>query len=164
MDSPRAGFRRATATSWALVGIGIAGVAGASTLAYADTVKPPVAYVPDDSAAPGGELVPTPAENLPPVPDVATMVVDPPAPPVTTQPPVPQVTPENTVDQAPVRTYEPVPANTPEQTVEQAPAPVTHQAPIPKVSSPPTTQRRLSTPTTVNSPNYSRPVTRSRGS
>jgi periplasmic protein TonB len=163
MDSPRTGFRRATVASWALVGIGVAGVAGASALAYADTVKPPVAYVPDDAAAPGEELVPTPAENLPPAPEVVTTAVDSPAPPVTAEAPLPQVTAETTVDQAPVRTYEPVPVNTPEQTVEQAPATVTHQAPTPRVTSPPTTQRRLSTPTTVNSPNFSRPVTRSRG-
>ena len=34
------GFRRAKVTSWVLVGVGIAGVGGASALAYADTVKP----------------------------------------------------------------------------------------------------------------------------
>src|SRR5262245_14708287 len=34
MDSPRSGFRRAAATSWALAGIGIVGMAGASLLAY----------------------------------------------------------------------------------------------------------------------------------
>ena len=40
MSTPRSGFRRAAATSWTLAGLGIAGVAGASALAYADTVKP----------------------------------------------------------------------------------------------------------------------------
>jgi hypothetical protein len=135
MDSPRLGFRRATVTSWVLVGIGAASVAGASSLAYADTFKPPAVDIPVDAAVP---------TELPP--------------------PTPEVTLETPVDQPTVRTYQPVPEYTPAQTVEQAPAPVTHQAPIPKATVPPTTQRRLTTPTTVNSPNYSRPVTRSRGS
>ena len=134
MDSPRLGFRRATVTSWVLVGIGAAGVAGASSLAYADTFRPPVVNIPVDAAAP--------TELAPP----------------------PEVTLETPVDQPPVRTYQPVPEYTPAQTVEQAPVPVTHQTPTPKASVPPTTQRRPTTPTTVNSPNYSRPVTRSGGS
>ena len=67
MDSPRLGFRRAAVTSWALVGVGITGVAGASFLAYTDTVKPAVADVGADAAIPASEeLVPSPAENLPP--------------------------------------------------------------------------------------------------
>jgi protein TonB len=134
MDSPRLGFRRATVTSWVLVGIGAAGVAGASSLAYADTFKPPAVDIPVDAAVP--------TELAPP----------------------PEVTFETPVDQPPVRTYQAVPEYTPSQTVEQAPAPVTQQIPTPKATVPPTTQRRLTTPTTVNSPNYSRPVTRSRGS
>ena len=40
MNSPRSGFRRAAVASWALAGIGVAGVAGASQLAYAGTLKP----------------------------------------------------------------------------------------------------------------------------
>ena len=60
MDSPRPGFRRAAVTSWALVGVGIAGVAGASALAYADTVKPAAADVGADAAIPAPEeLVPS---------------------------------------------------------------------------------------------------------
>ena len=55
MDSPRPGFRRAAVTSWALVGVGIAGVAGASALAYADTVKPAAADVGADAALPAPE-------------------------------------------------------------------------------------------------------------
>ncbi len=43
MTSPRSGFRRAAVASWTLAGLGVAGVAGASALAYADTYKPPVA-------------------------------------------------------------------------------------------------------------------------
>ena len=43
MHSPRSGFRRATVASLALAGIGVAGVAGASALAYADTLKPAAA-------------------------------------------------------------------------------------------------------------------------
>jgi periplasmic protein TonB len=143
MDSPRLGFRRATVTSWVLVGIGAAGVAGASSLAYADTFKPPAVDIPVDAAVP--TELPAP-------------------PPATISAPTPEVTLETPVDQPPVRTYQPVPEYTPAQTVEQAPAPVTHQIPTPKATVPPTTQRRLTTPTTVNSPNYSRPVTRSGGS
>jgi hypothetical protein len=117
-----------------LVGIGAAGVAGASSLAYADTFKPPAVDIPVDAQVP---------TELPRTPDVTL---------------------ETPVDQPPVRPYQPVPEYTPAQTVEQAPAPVTHQMPTPKATVPPTTQRRLTTPTTVNSPNYSRPVTRSGGS
>jgi hypothetical protein len=160
MDSPRLGFRRATVTSWVLVGIGAAGVAGASSLAYADTFKPPVVNIPVDAAVPTELAPPPPAENLPPVPQA----FDPAPPPATIDAPTPEVTLETTVDQPPVRTYQPVPEYTPAQTVEQAPVPVTHQTPTPKATVPPTTQRRLTTPTTVNSPNYSRPVTRSGGS
>jgi protein TonB len=141
MDSPGLGFRRATVTSWVLVGIGAAGVAGASSLAYADTLRPPVVNIPVDAAVPT-EL----------------------APPATIDAPAPEVTLETTIDRPPARTYQPVPEYTPAQTVEQAPIPVTHQTPTPKATVPPTTQRRLTTPTTVNSPNYSRPVTRSSGS
>jgi protein TonB len=56
MDSPRSGMRRARAVSWALTGLGIAGVAGTSTLAYADTFRPPATEVPTvagDPAPPG---------------------------------------------------------------------------------------------------------------
>jgi protein TonB len=146
MNSPRSGFRRAAATSWALAGIGVAGVACASTLAYADTFKPPV-QTPAEVAIPAApeDLNPPSAVDLAPVPDVATPTVDPPPDPVTTE--------------APVQRY------TPEQTYEQAPAPVTHVAPAPtKVTTAPTTQRRVSTPTMVQSPNYSPHVSVSRGS
>ena len=81
MDSPRLGLRRAAVTSWALVGAGITGVAGASFLAYTDTVKPAVADVGADAAIPAPqELVPSPAENLPPAPDVVTTTEGPPPP------------------------------------------------------------------------------------
>jgi protein TonB len=160
MDSPRLGFRRATVTSWVLVGIGAAGVAGASSLAYADTFRPPLVNIPVDAAVPTELAPPPPAENLPPGPQT----VEPAAPPATIDAPTPEVTLETTVDQPPVSTYQPVPEYTPAQTVEQAPVPVTNQTPTPKATVPPTTQRRLTAPTTVNSPNYSRPVTRSGGS
>jgi protein TonB len=138
MDSPRSGFRRAAATSWALAGIGVAGVAGASTLAYADTFKPPI-EIPAEVAIP--------AATVDPPPDPA---------PVTTE--APQAV-------APVTTEAPVQKYTPEQTYEQAPAPVTHVAPAPtKVTTAPTTKRRVSTPTMVQSPNYSPHVSVSRGS
>jgi hypothetical protein len=144
MESPRLGFRRAAVTSWALVGIGVAGVAGASTLAYADTVKPPVADVPVDAAVPAPEeLVPAPAESLQPAPDVLTTTDVPPPPP----------NPDTTA-----------PAPSIPETAE-APAPVTQEAPTPKVTAPPTTtKRRQLTPTTVMAPNYSPHITVSRGS
>lgn len=68
MDSPRSGFRRARAASWALVGVAVTGVTGASTLAYADTVKPPSTQVsvepavlqPNPPSAPEPEPAPIP--------------------------------------------------------------------------------------------------------
>ena len=168
MDSPRSGFRRAAATSWALAGIGIAGVGGASVLAYGDTVKPVSADAPADAVEPAqGDLGSNPPLNVRPAPDVVAPTVDPPPPPLTTAapppppPPPPEVTPEKTVEQAPVATYTPTPEYTPEPTVE--PAPVTQEAPPPVVKAPPTT-RRVLTPTTVMAPNYSPRITRSSGS
>lgn len=170
MDSPRLGFRRAAVTSWALVGVGITAVAGASALAYADTVKPAVADVGTDAAIPTHEeLIPSPAENLPPAADVVTTTEIPPPPPIAATAPSPaaEYSPQTTVEQAPVPTYTPVPEYSPqympEPTVEQAP-PVTHQAPATKAQAPPTTKRRNLTPTTVMAPNYSPHVTISRGS
>ncbi len=158
MDSPRLGFRRAKVTSWVLVGVGIAGVGGASALAYADTVKPAVADVPAEATVPEpAAQVPSPVETLPPTPDVVTTAEAPPPPPSpeTTAPPAPEYTPQYTPDYTP--TY------TPERTVEQAP-PVTAQAPVTKAQAPSTTKRRNLTPTTVMAPNYSPHVTISRGS
>jgi protein TonB len=154
MDSPRLGYRRAAVTSWALVGVGVAGVAGASTLAYSDTVKQAVADVGADAAIPAPEeLVPSPAENRPPAPSS----------PATTTPQAPEYIPQATVEQTPVATYTPAPEYTPQPTLEQAPA-FTHQAPASQVQSPPATKRRSLTPTTVMAPNYSPHVTISRGS
>jgi hypothetical protein len=66
MDSPRLGLRHAAVTSWALVGVGIAGVASASALAYADTVKQLVADVGTDAAIPTREgRVPGPGRESP---------------------------------------------------------------------------------------------------
>jgi protein TonB len=153
MDSPRLGFRRAAVTSWALVGVGVAGVAGASVLAYADTVKPAVADVGANAAIPPPEeLVPSPAENLPPAPDVVPTTEVPPPVPATTAPPA--------VEYTPVPEY--TPQYTPEPTVDQAP-PITHQAPATQTQAPPTTRRRNLTPTTVMAPNYSPHVTISHG-
>jgi protein TonB len=153
MDSPRLGFRRAAVTSWALVGVGVAGVAGASVLAYADTVKPAVADVGANAAIPPPEeLVPSPPENLPPAPDVVPTTEVPPPVPATTAPPA--------VEYTPVPEY--TPQYTPEPTVDQAP-PITHQAPATQAQAPPTTRRRNLTPTTVMAPNYSPHVTISHG-
>lgn len=160
MDSPRLGFRRATVTSWALVGVGIAGVAGASALAYADTVKPAVADAGADAALPTyEELVPSPADNLPPAPDVVTTTDVPPPIPATTAPPAAEYTPQTTVEQPPVATYTPEPEYTPQYT----PEPTVEQAP-PVTQAPTTTRRRNLTPTTVMAPNYSPHVTISHGS
>jgi hypothetical protein len=161
MDSPRSGFRRAAAASWALAGIGVAGVAGASALAYADTFKPARADAPINVVEPAPEDQGSiPPLNVPSAPDVVTPTVDPPPPPLTTAPST-QVAQQTTVEQPPVATYTPTPEYTPEPTVE--PAPATHEAPPPVVKVPPTT-RRVLTPTTAMAPNFSPRVTRSRGS
>lgn len=124
MSSPRSGFRRAAVASWALSGIGVAGVAGASALAYADTVRPaPVevpavestvgdpATSPDVPGPPLPEVV-APTEATPPVPDPPAPEPEPVAPtyapaPVATQAPettrTPQYTPKTVVQQAPVQ-------------------------------------------------------------
>ena len=164
MDSPRRGFRRAAATSWALVGVGVAGVAGASALAYSDTVKPAVA----DAAITAPEGVPSPADDLPRVPDVVATAGAPPPPiPATNPSPAAEYTPQTTGEQAPEPTYTPKPEYTPQYTsdptIEQSP-PVTHQAPASQAQAPPTTKRRNPTPTTVRAPNYSPHVTISHGS
>ena len=132
MNSPRSGFRRAAVASWTLAGIGVAGVAGASALAYADTYKPPVAEVPVDAVAPAApvELPPAPPAVLPPPP-----AADTPAPAPEQAP-----APEPVVTEAPVQTYVPQQQTytPPKQTyVQQAPvqqAPV-QQAPAPKSTS-----------------------------
>lgn len=146
MDSPRSGLRRAAAASWALAGLGIAGVTGASTLAYADTFKPPAAESPVIPV-----VVPTPPES-----SVTT---------VTAEPSPPSVAPESVIAATPVvPEYTPVPDYTPQPTVEQAPPAETQQAPKPSVTTPPTTKRRTFAPTTVMAPNYSPHITVSRGS
>ncbi|MDT5236844.1 MAG: hypothetical protein QOD36_666 [Mycobacterium sp.] len=156
MDSPRLGFRRAAVTSWALVGVGMAGVASTSALAYSDTVKPAVADVGADAAIPAPEeLFPSPAENLPPAPEVVTTADVPPPPPI------PATTPPPAVEYTPAPEY--TPQYTPERTIDQPP-PVTDQAPATQAQAPPTTKRRNLTPTTVRAPNYSPHVTISHGS
>jgi protein TonB len=118
MDSPRSGFRRATAASWTLVALGVAGVAGASRLAYADTYKPPAAedpvYVVE---APVPEIVPAPLPALPPPPlaDLVTTTVDvpPPPPPVADALPMPVYTPTYTQRQPVVQAAAPVPKPAP---------------------------------------------------
>jgi hypothetical protein len=148
MDTPRSGFRRATAVSWSLAGLGIAGVAGASTLAYADTFKPPVA----DTAvyaveSPAPEAPPVSAPVLPPPPNDVTTAIGLPPPP-----PPPSVT-----------AAVPTPVYTQQQPVVQAAAPITQQTPsvAPK---PATTTRRRLTPATVMAPKALPRVTVSRGS
>jgi periplasmic protein TonB len=158
MDSPHSGFRRAAATSWALAGLGIAGVAGASALAYADTFKS------EGTEAPIVVVQPAPSELGP------TPVLDAPRPPVpvATANDPPLVTPETTIEQPPVTQetqppeYSPRQTYEPQQTYEPAPAPMTRESKAP--SAPPTTRRRNLTPATVMAPNYSPRVTMSHGS
>jgi hypothetical protein len=153
MDSPRSGFRRAAVTSWALAGLGIAGVASASALAYADTFKPQVTEAPIAVVEPAlPELGPTPARDVP----------QPPVPLATPNDPPPLVTPGTTIEQSPATHETQPPEYTPQQSYEPAPAPVTRESKAP--TAPPTTRRRDLTPTTVMAPNYSPRVTVSHGS
>jgi hypothetical protein len=141
MDSPRLGFRRAAVTSWALVGVGVAGVAAASALAYADTVKPAVADVGTDAAIPTHEeLIPSQAENLPPAPDIVTTTEGPPPTPIsaTTAPPPPEYTPQTTVEQPPLANYTRRPITRPSTCPNQLssrprPSPIKHRQPRPKL-------------------------------
>lgn len=121
MTSPRSGFRRAAVASWTLAGIGVAGVAGASALAYAETYKPPAAEVPVDAVAPAApvELPPAPPVVLPPPPAADTPA---PAPePVATQAPVQQTyVPQQQTYTPPKQTYV---APVQQAPIQQAPAP-----------------------------------------
>ena len=159
MDSPRAGYRRAAAASWALIGVAVAAVGGASALAYADTVKSQSTDATADSTVPSSTVDQgsTPAPGTPPVPDA-------PAP-----------TPAVDQGSTPAPTAAPVPDSTePSTTVEQQAPVVTTTAPAPAVAGPSPTVRRpsLVSPTTSMAPNYSPGLspgsgsshTRSRGS
>jgi hypothetical protein len=158
MDSPRSGLRRATAASWALAGLGVAGVAGASALAYADTYKPPVAedpvYVVE---TPAPEMAPAPIPDVPPPPaDLVIAPVDV-TPTVDVPPPPPPV---------PAAVTKPVytPRYTQEQPVAQAATPAAQQASAPAPKPPTSTTRRRLTPATVMSPRATPRVTASHGS
>jgi len=126
MQSPRSGFRRAAVASWALAGMGIAGVAGASALAYADTVKPAAAEAPAAADLSAPETV----VGIAPEPTLVAPVAE-----ATPELPVPPVAPKPTVRQAPAQVYIPAPTYAPAPTyVPQqayAPAPVVQQqAPV----------------------------------
>ncbi|KAA0083748.1 hypothetical protein CIW52_14505 [Mycolicibacterium sp. P9-64] len=152
MDSPRSGFRRARAASWALVGVAVTGVTGASTLAYADTVKPPSTQVSVEPAV----LQPNPpsAPEPEPAPIPVTTTTDPVIPePTMVEQPSPTEQPSAPVDQY-------TPRHDAQQT-QSAPTPASAE---PRPSTPPTTKRRNLTPSTVMAPNYSPHVTISRGS
>jgi periplasmic protein TonB len=118
MNTPRSGFRRAAVASWTLAGIGVAGVAGASALAYADTYRPPVA----EAAAP--EAVEPAVVDGP--------VILPPAPPVVVPPPTVDTppAPEPVVTEAPLQTYTPNYTPEPTYTPKYTQAPVVQQAPV----------------------------------
>ena len=139
MESPNSGLRRATVASWALTGIGVAGVAAASALAYADTLKP-VAETSTQTAgqrADDGGAASTQAVDVPVV--IPTPVPPPPPPPVTSEPAVPRSTPTQSAEDAPAVVRKPA-ASAP-STTKTAPAP--------------STTRRINTPTIVQSPKYS---------
>jgi protein TonB len=159
MDSPRAGYRRAAAASWALAGLALTAVGGASALAYADTVKQQSTDAAADSTLPA----PAVDKSSTPTP-IATPVPDPPGP-------------SPVVDQSSTAasTEAPVPDTAePSATIEQAPPVVTTTAPAPTVAPPSPTVRRSTpvAPTTSMAPNYSPGLspgsgsvhTRSRGS
>lgn len=159
MDSPRSGLRRAAAASWALTGIGIAGVAAASALAYADTLKP--------VATPSAELAVQPAagDGATPAHDVEAPVVI--ATPFESPPPIAPAPPTTTA--SPMTPTPRVTKSAPPQGSEQqAPAVARKPAtstPAPKAAPAPTTTRRINTPKTVQSPKYSPPhIAVSRGS
>jgi hypothetical protein len=174
MDSPRAGYHRAAA-SWAVVGVAVVAVGGASALAYADTVKEQSTGAAADSAvsSPGVDQGSAPAPSA--VPDVAGpgSVVDQNAPPATSTPQLPDAPgPSPAVDQgsSPAPSWAPVP-----DSIEPSTAPVvTTTAPAPVVTGPTSTVQRPSplSPTTSMAPNYSPGLlpgsgsihTRSRGS
>ena len=120
MTSPRSGFRRAAVASWTLAGIGVAGVAGASALAYADTYKPPVVEATAPEAVQPA-VVDAPV-NLPPAPPVVV-----PPPTVDTPPPAPA--PDPVATEAPVQTYTPKYTPEPTYTPKYTQAPV-YQAPV----------------------------------
>jgi hypothetical protein len=146
--------------SWALAGIGVAGVAGASALAYADTVKPAPVEAPADEPV-AGDPGPSPVVYAPPVPEVV--------PPTDTPlPPAPEPAPTYTqepVTQAPVETttprYTPAPQYTPKTAVQPAPVQQT-QAPASQPAFPIRTSHAPSVGS--SSPNFTPRVTRSRGS
>ena len=119
MTSPRSGYRRAAVATWTLAGIGVAGVAGASALAYADTYRPPVAEAPAPDAV-GPAVIDAPV-NLPPAPPVVV-------PPPTVDAPAPA--PEPVVTEAPVQTYTPKYTPEPTYTPKYTQAPVVQQAPV----------------------------------
>jgi hypothetical protein len=104
MDSPRSGFRRAKAASWALAGLGVAGVATASGLAYGDTAKPAAPPVTPDSPPATTVVEPAPA----------TTVVEP--------PPSRPIAPPDTPIHTPSRSPEPT---TVARSAPVAPAPTT---------------------------------------
>lgn len=162
MDTPRSGLRRARAVSWALAGLGVVAVAGTSTLAYADTVKPAATQVPLVSVDPAPpESDPAPALDVPVPPQPVTTALD--TAPDTAPPVLP----------TPAPTSEPAaqPADPPRQTYEPAPSYSSEPAPSPRPtaqshvpSTPPTTKRRNLTPAPVLAPTYSPHMTMSRGS
>ncbi len=142
MNARESGFRRAAATSWALAGVGLAGVIGASALAYADTLQKQTV----GSTADPVQAVQQVPQALPPAPQAVQQA--------------PQA-----LRHAPdaLQKVEPAP-----QVVQQAPQ-VVQQAPETVQQAPETVQQTPepwpSSPTTSMAPSYSpRIFTRSRGS
>jgi len=130
MSSPRSGFRRAAIASWLLAGIGVAGVAGASQLAYAGTLKPVAEEQPAEEQ-PAAAAIPAPPAA--PVDVPAPPAASPSKPPAAQPAPEPIVAaPPAPVRQAPVPVYTPPPtyAPAPQYTPPPAPAYVSPAAPV----------------------------------
>jgi hypothetical protein len=123
MNSPRSGFRRAAIASWALAGLGVAGVAGTSVLAYGDTLKPVAADAPAAIEPAAAET----AVNLDPGPIT-------PAPALAQEIPAPVVAPEPTQAYTPAPAYTAPPA--PQYTQTYAPAPAQTYEPAPAYTAP----------------------------
>jgi len=139
MNSPRSGFRRTAVATWTLAGIGVAGVAGVSELAYADTLKPaePPAAVQSEAVSPVPPV--QPAGTAPAIaPDQAPApVVAPPAPAPTAAPATPYQ-PQYTAPPVYTQTYvvPPAPAYVPPAPAYVPPAPA-YVPPAPAYVAPP---------------------------
>ena len=140
MSSPRSGFRRAAIASWVLAGIGVAGVAGASQLAYAGTLKPVAEEQPTEAAIPAPPAAPVDVPAPPAAPPSTPPAAEPAPKPIVAAPPAPVR--QAPVRQAPVRqasvpVYTPAPSYAPTPQYTPPPAPVYVAPPAPVYVAPP---------------------------